>query len=508
MNPNGELLRVAGLTQHFPVTRGVFGRNVGLVRAVDDVSFELAPGETLGLVGESGSGKTTVGRAILRLIEPTAGRVFFEGKDMAEADASELRRLRRRMQVIFQDPYSSLNPRHRVIDIIGEPLEVHGLARGAEIERRVAELLGKVGLSPSFLDRYPHEFSGGQRQRLGIARAIALEPKLVICDEPVSALDVSIQAQVVNLLKELRRELGLAYLFIAHDLSVVRHLSHRVAVMYLGELVEIAPVKQLFLTPAHPYTRALLSAIPVPDPRQRTRRLVLAGDIPSPLAPPPGCRFHTRCPAVLERCKSEVPESYTVEAGHAVRCFHAEGRGGADWFRDVTARIERAVAENAIHTPPPPRVALPEAAPEHPAEDASVRGERAHEPSAAASPLRVHLRRLGSLTRRRPLSTLALGVLVLFALGSVRTRFEVRTARNELDQIARELEARSRLLGSYPASLDELGWRLPPILGGTQAVDPWGRALRYRTPGPGSAPFELRSLGPDGVASADDVIRH
>ncbi|HVR19287.1 MAG TPA: oligopeptide/dipeptide ABC transporter ATP-binding protein, partial [Polyangiaceae bacterium] len=318
MSESPPLLAVQGLTKHFPVTRGLLGRVVGHVRAVDDLSFEIARGETLGLVGESGSGKTTAGRAILRLVEPSAGRVLFEGTDVTTADADTLRGLRRRMQIVFQDPYASLNPRMRVIDIVGEALEVHGLAQGAEVERRVASFLRKVGLSPSWINRYPHEFSGGQRQRLGIARAIALEPKLIVCDEPVSALDVSIQAQVVNLLKDLARELDLSYLFIAHDLSIVRHISHRVAVMYLGQLVELAPAKRLFEAPAHPYTRALLSAIPIPDPKRKRTRLVLAGDVPSPTNPPSGCRFHTRCPAAFERCANEEPESVEVEAGHAV----------------------------------------------------------------------------------------------------------------------------------------------------------------------------------------------
>jgi oligopeptide transport system ATP-binding protein len=352
------LLRVDHLTKHFPVTRGLLGRTVGAVRAVDDVSFAIGSSETLGLVGESGSGKTTVGRSILRLIEPTSGSVVFDGTDVLAAEPAELRRLRRSMQVIFQDPYSSLNPRLRVVDLVGEALEVHGLTRGAETEKRVSELLRRVGLSPSSLNRYPHEFSGGQRQRIGVARAIALEPKLIICDEPVSALDVSIQAQVVNLLQDLGRELGLSYLFIAHDLSVVRHLSHRVAVMYLGELVELAPVKRLFAAPAHPYTRALLSAIPVPDPKRERRHLALAGDIPSPLNPPSGCRFHTRCPAVMERCKHESPPGFEPEPGHSVRCFHAEGVSGEGWYAEVETRIEARVAENERVAPPPSPVTL------------------------------------------------------------------------------------------------------------------------------------------------------
>jgi peptide/nickel transport system ATP-binding protein len=508
------LLRVEGLTKHFPVTRGLLGRTLGLVRAVDDVSFDIAPGETLGLVGESGSGKTTVGRAILRLIEPTSGRVLFEGVDMAHADAGELRRLRRHLQVIFQDPYSSLNPRHRVIDIVGEPLEVHGLAHGAEIERRVADLLERVGLSRAYLNRYPHEFSGGQRQRLGIARAIALEPRLVVCDEPVSALDVSIQAQVVNLLKELRRELGLAYLFIAHDLSVVRHLSHRIAVMYLGELVELAPAARLFAAPAHPYTRALLSAIPVPDPTRRNRRLILSGDIPSPLNPPAGCRFHTRCPAVLERCRHEAPPSYAVESGHGVRCFHSAGVGGDDWYAEVDARITAQIAKNQLETPPPPRVALPEAPSEALPEAApntasspaaSSEPAAAEAPAPAPSPATARVAAVARRARRHPYAALAVVALLVLGIRLLHTYRTERTARRELEQIAAELEARAQLAGTYPRTLDELGWRLPPIVGDTRAVDPWGRSLRYRTPGPGGAPFTLESLGPDGVPSTDDL---
>jgi ABC-type oligopeptide transport system ATPase subunit len=276
------------------VTRGVFGREVGQVRAVDGVSFDIAPGETLGLVGESGCGKTTTGRAILRLIEPSGGKVVFDGRDLSQLEGQELRRMRKNMQIIFQDPFSSLNPRMRVRDIVGEALAVHGALKGRDLEARVGELLEKVGVSKAFVNRYPHEFSGGQRQRIGIARAIALNPKLIVCDEAVSALDVSIRAQVLNLLIDLRQELSLSYLFISHDLSVVKHISNRIAVMYLGQIVEIADADELFHAPAHPYTRALLSAIPVPDPRKRKERVPLFGDVPTPLNPPSGCRFHTR----------------------------------------------------------------------------------------------------------------------------------------------------------------------------------------------------------------------
>jgi oligopeptide/dipeptide ABC transporter ATP-binding protein len=513
------LLRVEGLTKHFPVTRGVLGRTVGHVRAVDDVSFDVRAGETLGLVGESGSGKTTVGRSILRLIEPSLGRIVFDGVDVRQAKADELRRLRRSMQIIFQDPYSSLNPRMRVIDLVGEALEVHGLARGAELEQRVVSLLRRVGLSPSWLNRYPHEFSGGQRQRIGVARAIALEPKLVICDEPVSALDVSIQAQVVNLLRDLGSELGLSYLFIAHDLSVVRHLSHRVAVMYLGELVEIAPVKRLFDAPAHPYTRALLSAIPVPDPRRRRRRLVLTGDIPSPLDPPSGCRFHTRCPAVMDRCRTEVPPRYTPESEHEVRCFHAQGLAGEDFYPELEVRIEAQIRSNEIRTPPPPRVSLgpppadvaapPPAVVVEPAPTTPAGSAQAATPKAGL-PLRAAVksgRRALSPQARRFVWIAAPLVLVLGFLG-LRGVARRAAAESDLRALTAELSAKSELTGTVPESIADLGWRLPPLFGRRGAVDPWGRAWSYRVL-PDGGGFELVTLGPDGVKSNDDIsVRH
>jgi oligopeptide transport system ATP-binding protein len=296
------LLRVEGLVKHFAVTRRLFGGVAGQVRALYGFSFDKFAGETLGLVGESGCGKSTVGRALLRLIEPSAGRVFFDGQDLATLDAAALRKQRRQMQVIFQDPMSSLNPRMRVLDIVGEGLIEHGLATRESVRGQVVRLLEKVGVAPSWIYRYPHEFSGGQRQRVGIARAVALQPKLVVCDEAVSALDVSIRAQVINLLLRLRSELGLSYLFISHDLSVVRHISQRVIVMYLGQIVESAPTEALFESAAHPYTQALLSAVPVPDPTRRGRRVRLLGDVPSPLSPPSGSRFHTRCPVRMARC--------------------------------------------------------------------------------------------------------------------------------------------------------------------------------------------------------------
>ena len=322
MATNGDvLLEVRNLRKYYPVTKGfIFQRQVGAVKAVDDVSFFIRKGETLGLVGESGCGKTTTGRVILRLQEPTHGEALFEGRDIFKLGKEELRRLRRDMQIIFQDPYSSLNPRMTVGDIIGEPLEIHKLARGKEKVRRVQELLEVVGLSPYHANRYPHEFSGGQRQRIGIARALAVNPKLIIADEPVSALDVSIQAQVLNLLEELQKEFGLTYLFIAHDLSVVKHISDRIAVMYLGRIVELAAADELFSNPQHPYTEALLSAVPIPNPEMRRERIILPGDVPSPINPPAGCRFHTRCLYVQPSCKVDDPAFADIGGGHYVAC--------------------------------------------------------------------------------------------------------------------------------------------------------------------------------------------
>ena len=314
------LIEVRNLVKHFPIRKGLLGRRVGEVRAVDDISFRIGPMETLGLVGESGCGKTTAGRTLLRLLEPTSGEAFFRGHDLFSLKQKQLRPLRRYLQIIFQDPYSSLNPRMTVENIVGDAMEIHGIAKGGEKRDKVKELLEKVGLQPRYITRYPHEFSGGQRQRIGIARALALNPEFIVCDEAVSALDVSIQAQVINLLQDLQEEFELSYLFIAHDLAVVRHLADRVAVMYLGELVEVAACDQLFESPAHPYTKALLSAIPVPDPRRKTRRIILEGDVPTPINPPSGCRFHTRCPAAFAQCREEAPQLTEVEPGHTVAC--------------------------------------------------------------------------------------------------------------------------------------------------------------------------------------------
>ncbi|MFQ5954236.1 MAG: ABC transporter ATP-binding protein [Kiloniellales bacterium] len=314
------VLEVTNLKKYFPVRRGILSRIIGHVLAVDGVSFSIQKGETLGLVGESGCGKTTVGKVILRLIEPTEGEIRLKSREITQLSATELRPVRREMQMVFQDPYSSLNPRMASGDIVGEPLENFGLAKGKEKEERVEALFSRVGLRREHMLKYPHEFSGGQRQRLGIARALALSPSLIVADEPASALDVSVQAQVINLLMDLQEEYHLTYLFISHDLAVVEHISHRIAVMYLGKIVELTDKKTLFTTPLHPYTEALLSAVPIPDPETKRARTVLQGDVPSPVKPPSGCRFHTRCPYAEERCRLQVPPLKEVHPGHFVAC--------------------------------------------------------------------------------------------------------------------------------------------------------------------------------------------
>jgi oligopeptide transport system ATP-binding protein len=327
---DGVLVRVEHLVKHFPITRGILiQRTIGAVRAVDDISFEVRRGETFGLVGESGCGKSTTGRTILQLFPPTSGHVYFDGRDLVGLPANEMRRMRRKMQMIFQDPYASLNPRMTVGEIVGEPLVVHKTAKGAAIQQRVDELLELVGLNPAFANRYPHEFSGGQRQRIGVARALALNPLFIVCDEPISALDVSIQAQVINLLEDLQNRFGLTYLFIAHDLSMVRHICDRVGVMYLGILVEQAERDELYTKPLHPYTQALLSAVPVADPavEENRKRIILEGDVPSPANPPSGCRFRTRCWMAEQICAEQVPEWRELLPGHWVACHLVETKG-------------------------------------------------------------------------------------------------------------------------------------------------------------------------------------
>jgi peptide/nickel transport system ATP-binding protein/oligopeptide transport system ATP-binding protein len=314
------LLEVKNLSKYFPIKSGVFQRTVGYVKAVDQVSFYIKKGETFGLVGESGCGKSTTGRTILRLIEPTSGEVWFEGKNILELNRREMRKMRKDLQMVFQDPYASLNPTMTVGEIIEEPMQVHKLYTPKERQERVKELMEKVGLNPALVERYPHEFSGGQRQRIGIARALSLNPKLIVADEPVSALDVSVQAQVVNLLEDLQEEFELTYIFIAHDLSVVKHISDRVGVMYLGRMVEMAPKKKLYEEPAHPYTQALLSAVPVPNPKTKRERIILKGDVPSPANPPRGCAFHPRCPKAFDRCKEERPELIHIGNEQYVAC--------------------------------------------------------------------------------------------------------------------------------------------------------------------------------------------
>ena len=317
-----SLLRAENIVKRFPIHGGLLSREVAAVKAVQDISFDIKKGETLGLVGESGCGKSTLGRCLIRLIEPTSGKIYFKDKDITNVGGTELRELRKKMQIIFQDPYASLNPRMTIGAILEEPLIIHNLFDSAKDRAdRIKELVNLVGLRPEHLSRYPHEFSGGQRQRVGIARALAVNPELIICDEPVSALDVSIQAQVINLLMELQQKLGLTYVFIAHDLKVVEHVSHRVAVMYLGKIVEMASSDELYRNPQHPYTKALLSAIPIPDPKPRAERIILTGDVPSPMNPPPGCHFNPRCPQASEECRQQVPQLKTTTDNHFVSCL-------------------------------------------------------------------------------------------------------------------------------------------------------------------------------------------
>lgn len=320
-----SLLRAENIVKRFPIHGGLFSKEIAAVKAVQNVSFDIKKGETLGLVGESGCGKSTLGRSLIRLIEPTSGKIFFKNKDITNISGTELRELRKKMQIIFQDPYASLNPRMTIGAILEEPLIIHNLFDSAKDRHdRIIELINLVGLRPEHLSRYPHEFSGGQRQRVGIARALAVNPELIICDEPVSALDVSIQAQVINLLMELQQKLGLTYVFIAHDLKVVEHVSHRVAVMYLGQIVEMADSDELYKNPQHPYTKALLSAIPVPDPKPRAERIILTGDVPSPMNPPPGCHFNPRCPNASDFCKTDVPQLKEITRQHYVSCLKVQ----------------------------------------------------------------------------------------------------------------------------------------------------------------------------------------
>ncbi|WP_223205932.1 ABC transporter ATP-binding protein [Streptomyces xanthii] len=387
--PGEVLLKVTGLQKHFPIRKGLLQRQVGAVHAVDGIDFEVRSGETLGVVGESGCGKSTMGRLITRLLEPTGGKVEFEGHDITHLGVGGMRPLRRDVQMVFQDPYSSLNPRHTIGTIVGAPFKLQGVKPEGGIKKEVQRLLEVVGLNPEHYNRYPHEFSGGQRQRIGIARALALNPKLVVADEPVSALDVSIQAQVVNLLDDLQEELGLTYVIIAHDLSVIRHVSDRIAVMYLGKIVELADRDDLYKTPMHPYTKALLSAVPVPDPKRRgakSERILLRGDVPSPISPPSGCRFHTRCWKATEICAVKEPPLLQLATGHQVACHHPEN--AEDQAPEDTKLLS--VAKEAIDVvtvpapadPEPEAPSVPEAA-EEPAEEPAGEASAEAEPEAA-----------------------------------------------------------------------------------------------------------------------------
>ncbi|MFJ6850083.1 ABC transporter ATP-binding protein [Streptomyces sp. NPDC091271] len=367
------LLKVDGLVKHFPITKGVLKRKVGAVQAVDGLTFDVRPGETLGVVGESGCGKSTMGRLVTRLLEPTGGKVEFQGRDITHMSAGRLRPMRRDIQMIFQDPYGSLNPRHTVGGIIGTPFRLQGVNPEGGVKAEVQRLLELVGLNPEHYNRYPHEFSGGQRQRIGIARALALKPKLVVADEPVSALDVSIQAQVVNLLDDLQEELGLTYMIIAHDLSVIRHVSDRIAVMYLGKIVELADRTSLYEAPMHPYTKALMSAVPVPDPRRRgakSDRILLKGDVPSPISPPTGCRFHTRCWKATQVCKTTEPPLLQLKTGHQVACHHPEN--GEDQAPGDAPLVADVITVKSAGTGEPTAVTEEAAAPEATAPEAAT----------------------------------------------------------------------------------------------------------------------------------------
>ncbi|MFJ5724158.1 ABC transporter ATP-binding protein [Streptomyces sp. NPDC093149] len=381
------LLKVTGLQKHFPLKKGMLQRNAGAVKAVDGIDFEVRSGETLGVVGESGCGKSTMGRLITRLLEPTAGKIEFEGRDITHLGVGAMRPMRRDMQMIFQDPYSSLNPRHTIGTIVGAPFKLQGVTPEGGVKKEVQRLLEVVGLNPEHYNRYPHEFSGGQRQRIGIARALALNPKLVVADEPVSALDVSIQAQVVNLLDDLQAELGLTYVIIAHDLSVVRHVSDRIAVMYLGKIVELADRESLYKAPMHPYTKALLSAVPIPDPKRRSaksERILLKGDVPSPISPPSGCRFHTRCWKATEVCKTQEPPLVALKTGHQVACHHPENAPDQVPGETVTAAAREAIEIVTTGQPEPDGAQEAEAVTAAEPESAAAREPEAEEAGEAA----------------------------------------------------------------------------------------------------------------------------
>ncbi|MFE7352198.1 ABC transporter ATP-binding protein [Streptomyces sp. NPDC057543] len=378
------LLKVTGLQKHFPLKKGLLQRSAGAVKAVDGIDFEVHSGETLGVVGESGCGKSTMGRLVTRLLEPTAGKIEFEGQDITHLGVGAMRPMRRDMQMIFQDPFSSLNPRHTIGTIVSAPFKLQGVTPEGGVKKEVQRLLEVVGLNPEHYNRYPHEFSGGQRQRIGIARALALNPKLVVADEPVSALDVSIQAQVVNLLDDLQAELGLTYVIIAHDLSVVRHVSDRIAVMYLGKIVELADRESLYKAPMHPYTKALLSAVPIPDPKRRSaksERILLKGDVPSPISPPSGCRFHTRCWKATQVCKTQEPPLVALKTGHQVACHHPENAPDQVPGETVTAAAREAIEVVAVGKPESGAVRKP-AADENAAEENAAEGNAADENAA------------------------------------------------------------------------------------------------------------------------------